>query len=109
MRSSTKKATALFVAAYSAFGLAILGQPPRLFLNGEIARVAATGKKVIWKLTIPPNTKGELPLNPDQLTRFRLDGQSLAENRKVHASKNRENWAVFELPSGSYEFEISMP
>jgi len=68
-----------------------------------------TGKKAIWKLTVPPNAKGELPVGIAQTGMFRLDGKSLAENQKLRASKNRENQEVFELPSGSYEFEVALP
>ena len=68
-----------------------------------------SGKNAVWKLTIPPNAKGELPRALAQKQMFRLAGKPLADNANIHASKNRDNQEVFELPSGTYEFEMAVP
>ena len=68
-----------------------------------------TGKNAVWKLTIPPNAKGELPLASAQKQMFRFAGMPLAEGGKFQVARNRENQEVFELPSGVYEFEVTLP
>jgi len=61
-----------------------------------------------WKLTIPPNAKGELPLSADQQGAFKLDGKSLSESSRLHVSADREAKKMFEVPAGTYQFEITL-
>ena len=66
-----------------------------------------SANKVIWKLTIPPNATGSLPLSSAQKAAFTLDGKSLAQNSRLH-SKASNGHAVYEVPSGSYQFEVTL-
>jgi hypothetical protein len=58
-------------------------------------------------VTIPANTTGWLPLKAAQAWKYKLDGSPLAGN--PHARLATQNGASgFELPSGSYAFEIEI-
>jgi alpha-L-rhamnosidase len=67
-----------------------------------------SGQTAIWKLTIPPNTKGRLPLSSGQLAGFNLDGVPLSENRKLRHLVKAGTMEAFEMPAGSYQFEINV-
>jgi alpha-L-rhamnosidase len=67
------------------------------------------GNKAIWKLTIPANATGRLPLGGAQAQAFQLDGQSLSKSSRVHAVSKDSNDLEYELPAGSYQFEIALP
>jgi alpha-L-rhamnosidase len=66
-----------------------------------------TGDHVKWNLTIPPNATGHLP--QEQAQTFRLDGQPLTQSTRVHALPNSDDGVEYELPSGSYQFEVAAP
>jgi alpha-L-rhamnosidase len=66
-----------------------------------------TGNQVKWNLTIPPNTTGRL--RQQQAQTFRLNGQLLGQSARVHALPNGNGGVEYELPSGSYQFEVTMP
>jgi len=68
-----------------------------------------SGKKAVWKLTIPANAKGELPVRRGQESAFKLGGKPLARSSRLRLLENKDAQQVYELPSGSYEFEISLP
>jgi alpha-L-rhamnosidase len=66
-----------------------------------------SGQSASWTVTIPANTHGELPLTPDQATRFRINGQSLAQNQTLRVKKERPE-PVYELPAGTLTFEVAV-
>jgi alpha-L-rhamnosidase len=68
-----------------------------------------TGSKATWKLTIPANAKGRLPLPQEKAESYKLDGQVLAESHRVQPLANTGNGLEYELPSGNYEFEVVLP
>jgi alpha-L-rhamnosidase len=68
-----------------------------------------SGNKVIWNLTIPANATGHLPLGQEQAQSFTLDGQVLSQSRKVHALPTSGSGVEYELPAGTYQFEIALP
>jgi alpha-L-rhamnosidase len=68
-----------------------------------------TGSKATWKLTIPANAKGRLPLPQEKAESYKLDGQILAESHRVQALANTGNGLEYELPSGNYQFEVVLP
>jgi alpha-L-rhamnosidase len=70
---------------------------------------SVSGKQAIWTLTVPPNSTGQLPLAPEQKNAFKLDGKSLTESTKVHTLKNSSVQDVYEIPAGTYRFEVSLP
>jgi|HubBroStandDraft_6_1064221.scaffolds.fasta_scaffold13784_2 alpha-L-rhamnosidase len=70
---------------------------------------STSGNKAIWKLTIPANTTGRLPLGKAQAESFQLDGQALSKSSRIHAANNESSDLEFEIPAGSYQFEIALP
>jgi alpha-L-rhamnosidase len=67
------------------------------------------GSKAIWHLTIPANATGRLPLGKAQAESFQLDGQALSKSSRIHAANKENNDLEFEIPAGSYQFEIALP
>ena len=68
-----------------------------------------TGNKATWKLTIPANANGRLPLAQGKAESYKLDGQVLAKSRRVQALADTGNGLEYELPSGNYQFEVVLP
>lgn len=68
-----------------------------------------SGKTASWKLTIPPNSTGRLPLTPEEAERFMLDGASLAKNSAIRSIGHGEKQKAFELSAGTYQFEVRLP
>ena len=56
-----------------------------------------------WNLTIPPNASGRLPFTAVPAP-MKLDGVPIGESGKV-----KTGGSAYELPSGSYSFEIALP
>jgi alpha-L-rhamnosidase len=69
----------------------------------------ATGKTASWKLTIPPNSTGRLALTQGEAERFTLDGAPLAENTAIRSVGRGEKQRAYELPAGTYQFEVGLP
>jgi alpha-L-rhamnosidase len=59
------------------------------------------GKSAEWNVTLPANTTGRLEVKDDEEARYKLDGVKLSESP---LAKKVEDG--FELPAGSYRFEI---
>jgi alpha-L-rhamnosidase len=70
---------------------------------------SVSGNKVVWKLTIPANATGRLPLGGERAQSFELDGQLLSKSSRVHALAKDNNNLEYEIPAGSYQFEITLP
>jgi alpha-L-rhamnosidase len=68
-----------------------------------------TGNKAMWKLTIPANAIGHLLLDQEKVESYKLDGQVLAQSRRVRALAKNANGLDYELPAGSYQFEVALP
>ena len=58
-----------------------------------------------WHVTIPPNTRGWLPLNPNEAANYMLEGEALASSKLAKAG-TREGERGYELAPGSYNFEV---
>jgi len=67
------------------------------------------GDKVVWNLTIPANATGRLPLGGDLAQSYKLDGQLLSKSSRIHAATKDNNETEYELPPGSYRFEVALP
>ncbi len=67
------------------------------------------GNKATWSLTLPANATGLLPLDTQKAQAFKLDGQLLSQSGKVRALPESANGLEYEIPSGSYQFEIALP
>ncbi len=65
------------------------------------------GAAVTWLVTIPPNTTAHLPLKASEQNKFTLDGQRLAANNKVRLLSSADETSTWELPAGTYSFEVS--
>jgi alpha-L-rhamnosidase len=66
-----------------------------------------TGSKGTWNLSIPPNATGQL--SRQQAQTFKLDGQPLTQSTRLHALPDRGDGVEYELPAGSYQFEVAVP
>jgi len=67
---------------------------------------SVTGTEAVWKVTIPPNTKGILPIPSEQAGRWSLDGETIARSAKLKAIGKEAAKEVFEVPAGSYTFRV---
>jgi alpha-L-rhamnosidase len=67
-----------------------------------------SGNQAIWKLTIPASTTGSLPFSADQKEVFMLDGKPLAQNSRLHSKSGSDGRQTYEVPSGSYQFEVTL-
>src|SRR5262249_14606439 len=67
-----------------------------------------SGKTAVWKLTIPPNATGRLPLTHARSERFTLNGKPLAKDSSLRATLSGDQ-EVYELPAGTYRFEVKLP
>jgi alpha-L-rhamnosidase len=77
---------------------------------GEIdSSWSISGTTAVWRVTIPPNAKGELPIPVGRIDAFKLDGKAVQQNNRIHALRDRRGEEVYELPAGHYEFEIKIP
>jgi alpha-L-rhamnosidase len=68
-----------------------------------------SGNKATWNLTIPANAAGRLPLEREQAQTFKLDGHLLSQSSEVRALPDNGNGIQYEIPAGSYQFEIELP
>ncbi|MGB2633726.1 MAG: family 78 glycoside hydrolase catalytic domain [Candidatus Acidiferrum sp.] len=67
-----------------------------------------SGNHVTWDLTIPPNSTGRLPLSKEQVQKFKLKGQLLSQT-SLRALPNSGPGVEYELPAGTYQFEVAVP
>jgi alpha-L-rhamnosidase len=67
------------------------------------------GNKAMWNLTIPANASGHLPLGSEQAQAWKLDGQFLSQSAKLKALTGNGSGLEYELPAGSYQFEVTLP
>jgi alpha-L-rhamnosidase len=70
---------------------------------------SVAGNKVTWELTIPANATGRLPIGPEQAQTFKLAGQLLSQSGKVRALPKDGDAVEYEIPAGTYRFEIALP
>jgi alpha-L-rhamnosidase len=68
-----------------------------------------SGNTATWKLTIPPNASGQLPLSREDTERFSLNGKSLAKGSDLRTVDRPSGGKVYELPAGSYQLEVKRP
>jgi len=61
-------------------------------------------KKASWHVTIPANTTGWLGADA---AKYRLDGVAVSENQRLKAG-TRAGQQGFEVPAGSYTFEVEL-
>ena len=67
------------------------------------------GDRVVWNLTIPANTTGRLPLGEDPAHAYKLDGQLLSKSSRARAVGKGDSAPEYEIPAGSFQFEIALP
>lgn len=61
-----------------------------------------------WNLTIPANSRGELPLAADQKDAYRLDGKPLGQSGRMKLLRTEDGAEIYEVPAGTYHFSIAM-
>jgi alpha-L-rhamnosidase len=64
------------------------------------------GGSVRWNVTIPPNTSARLPVSSEETANFKVEGIPIGQSTKVRAAKEKNS--VYELPSGTYSFEVTL-
>ncbi len=76
---------------------------------GEVRSAwSIAGRTVSWKLTVPANTRARLPVPSNRGNAFLIDGQPLEHSPKVRALGNDNGAEVFELPAGTYSFQVEI-
>ncbi len=68
---------------------------------------SSQSSKATWKVTIPPNANGELPLTVAQSGQFTLDGVSLDKSKRLKVVSGDGGNQFYELAAGSYIFSVS--
>jgi alpha-L-rhamnosidase len=68
-----------------------------------------SGSQAKWSLTVPANATGRLPLTAEQARAFQLDGKILSQSSRVRALPDDGRATQYELPAGSYQFEVVIP
>ena len=63
------------------------------------------GGKATWHIALPPNTTGWLG---GDTGKYRMSGLPLSDNQQLKAS-TRDGQQGFEIPAGSYMFEVDLP
>jgi hypothetical protein len=63
------------------------------------------GNSALWHVTIPANTTGWLA---EDMGKYKMNGVALSENQQIKVG-TREGRQGFELPAGSYTFEVQLP
>ena len=63
------------------------------------------GKAATWHVSVPANTTGWLV---GESSRYKLDGVALGDNQQIKAA-TRDGQKGFEIPAGSYTFEVELP
>lgn len=75
---------------------------------GRIRSAWSTKENLVdWKVTIPPNATGRLPLG-EQFAEITLDGKKLRDNDRIRPLGLDHGREVFEVPAGSYEFSVTI-
>jgi alpha-L-rhamnosidase len=69
---------------------------------------SASGTQADWKITLPPNTKGFLPISSEMISRWTLDGDPIMRNSKLKAIGEQGAEEVFEVPAGTYAFKVKL-
>ena len=65
------------------------------------------GSMATWKVTIPPNANGELPLSVVQSGQFTLDGVSLDKSKRIKLNSGDDGIQSYELAAGTYVFDVN--
>jgi len=74
---------------------------------GEIHSAwTVTGGTASWQVVIPANATGWLPLSDSEAANYKLEGHALVGNSRVKAIA-LTGQSGYELPAGSYSFEVS--
>jgi alpha-L-rhamnosidase len=61
-----------------------------------------------WKITLPPNTTGRLPLSFTQARTYSIDGVSMDHCALKRTTGKQGNQWVYELPAGTYSFKVNL-
>src|SRR6266550_2227828 len=69
---------------------------------------SASGTEADWKITLPPNTKGFLPISSEMVSRWILDDHPIGRSSKLKAIGKRGAEEVFEVPAGTYNFKVKL-
>jgi alpha-L-rhamnosidase len=66
-----------------------------------------TGATADWHVTIPANTTGWLAVSAEQAGKYKLDGAALSDS-KLAKQVTHDGQSGYELPAGSYNFQVSV-
>jgi alpha-L-rhamnosidase len=65
------------------------------------------GSHITWKVSIPPNANGRLPLSAVQTGEFKLDGVSLDKSKRLSLVSGDDGKQAYKLMAGTYVFDVS--
>jgi alpha-L-rhamnosidase len=64
------------------------------------------GRRTAWKLTIPPNAVGRLPSSAIDGESVTIEGVSLDHSKRLKTMTSEDGSKDYELPAGSYLFDV---
>jgi alpha-L-rhamnosidase len=67
------------------------------------------GTRGFWTVTVPPNTTAHLALTASQRGKFTLDGEALSSSKKLRPLSSAKGSPSYELPPGTYSFQMTKP
>ena len=68
----------------------------------------ATSDSFVWRVTVPPNTTATVCVPTTDAATVRESGQPAAESPHVKFLRNEGTRVVYQVPSGSYQFESAL-
>jgi len=67
-----------------------------------------TKGEAAWKVTIPPNTTGRLPLSTAQEQAYTINGDTIVHSSFKRVAAKQDDQSVYELPAGTYSFKVTV-
>ncbi len=64
-----------------------------------------TSDSFVWRVTVPPNTTATVYVPTTDVASVREHGKPAAESPHVTFLRNEGTCVVYQVPSGSYDFE----
>src|SRR5262249_15170395 len=67
-----------------------------------------SGNSVSWRVTIPANARGRLPVTPEEKQSFKLDGRPLSQSSRIRSLESDGGGELYDIPAGNYAFEVRL-
>jgi alpha-L-rhamnosidase len=66
------------------------------------------GTNATWNVSIPANSKARMILSTAEAQNYTVGGQALSESKVVKVTNREDGKGVYDLPSGTYNFTVSL-